>query len=331
MTTTAHICTASGQTRLHLPAQNRPKCALNWDNRGTSEKRPRRVLEHPRGMADLLGVDVVKPTASLSAGSACCRCGRSKADEPDQFRLIFRRGAVKPRMASLCRPCEREADAKYREKRKNDTRTCTVNGCKKKVRAADKCSHHYNRSLETDPCTFTGCNRLARPDSLCAGHKRQQAQGKTLTPLQEKSDPAARDHLGRKRCSSCKTWQSVENFYRNSRYADGLTIRCVRCHRNATIRRQYGITLTDYQRLLDAQGGGCAVCGKTEQAEGRMLAIDHDHACCPGQKSCGQCVRGLLCARCNLHLGAVGDSIGHLEAMVTYLRAASSSRTGNSR
>lgn len=29
------------------------------------------------------------------------------------------------------------------------------------------------------------------------------------------------------------------------------------------------------------------------------FAIDHDHRCCPGERSCGQCVRGIVCRACN--------------------------------
>lgn len=27
--------------------------------------------------------------------------------------------------------------------------------------------------------------------------------------------------------------------------------------------------------------------------------VDHDHKCCSGDKSCGKCVRGILCPGCN--------------------------------
>lgn len=68
------------------------------------------------------------------------------------------------------------------------------------------------------------------------------------------------------------------------------------------LKHKYGITLDGYDAMLAAQGGGCAICGR-EPTESRRLAVDHDHACCPGDRSCGNCVRGLLCTTCNVWLG----------------------------
>lgn len=61
--------------------------------------------------------------------------------------------------------------------------------------------------------------------------------------------------------------------------------------RNSYLKLKYGITLADYNKLLKKQGGGCALCLKTPEEEGRNLAVDHDH------KS-GQ-IRGILCMFCN--------------------------------
>jgi hypothetical protein len=45
----------------------------------------------------------------------------------------------------------------------------------------------------------------------------------------------------------------------------------------------------DYEALLAAQGGVCALCGKPPKT--RRLSVDHDHKT--------GTVRGLLCFRCN--------------------------------
>lgn len=68
------------------------------------------------------------------------------------------------------------------------------------------------------------------------------------------------------------------------------------------LRYKYNMTQQDYDNLLESQNGVCAICKQVCKSN-KMLAIDHDHNCCPGDKSCGQCIRGLLCANCN---GAIG-------------------------
>lgn len=80
----------------------------------------------------------------------------------------------------------------------------------------------------------------------------------------------------------------------------------------------YRMSLDDYKALLKKQNGVCAVCN--EVSVGRRLAVDHDHACCPGARSCGRCVRALLCTRCNTVLGYVRDSQELLSKMIDYLK-----------
>ena len=86
-------------------------------------------------------------------------------------------------------------------------------------------------------------------------------------------------------------------------------------HKSLQLRRNYGITIADYNRMLDAQNGCCDVCGKTEKTEiaGRTLslAVDHDHAT--------GVVRGLLCSNCNTAIGLLGDDPALLDAAKAYL------------
>lgn len=84
-----------------------------------------------------------------------------------------------------------------------------------------------------------------------------------------------------------------------------------------TRAERHGITEDRLHAMLRTQGGVCAICA-TAPAAG-MLFIDHDHGCCPGVYSCGRCVRGLLCPRCNSALGYLEDDRDRLRAALAYL------------
>lgn len=62
-----------------------------------------------------------------------------------------------------------------------------------------------------------------------------------------------------------------------------------RAHANRT-ETVYGITAAEYEAILEAQNGRCAICQKARGLS-RRLAVDHDH-------ETGM-VRGLLCDPCN--------------------------------
>jgi hypothetical protein len=70
----------------------------------------------------------------------------------------------------------------------------------------------------------------------------------------------------------------------------------------------YGITPELFTRMVDDQGGACAICGETKV---NTLCVDHDHK--------SGVVRGLLCKACNFGLGYFHDSCDKLAAAAAYL------------
>ena len=69
--------------------------------------------------------------------------------------------------------------------------------------------------------------------------------------------------------------------------------------------KNYGLTPELFDRLLGAQDYACAMCHEPF-GEDEPICIDHDHNCCKAEKrSCGECVRGLLCLSCNTALGII--------------------------
>ena len=89
------------------------------------------------------------------------------------------------------------------------------------------------------------------------------------------------------------------------------------------LKEIYKLTPGQFDEMLAAQGGKCAVCGTTKPGGMGRFHIDHDHACCPYNKNygkvCGKCTRGLVCFSCNQMIGYAKDNTDILMAGVTYL------------
>ena len=79
------------------------------------------------------------------------------------------------------------------------------------------------------------------------------------------------------------------------------------------LRSLYGISLTEYERLVAAQGGKCAICrcDPSKVVNIKKLVVDHCHKT--------NTTRGLICARCNRGLGVFRDSPKALRQAANYL------------
>jgi hypothetical protein len=79
--------------------------------------------------------------------------------------------------------------------------------------------------------------------------------------------------------------------------------------RKSHLKRKYGLTVEQYDAMLGAQGGVCAICG--EKPGDLTLHVDHHHE--------SGAVRKLLCVRCNNALGLFQESHELFQAAADYL------------
>lgn len=184
-------------------------------------------------------------------------------------------------------------------------RACTIDGCERPHRARGYCKSHWLRWRNYgDPTATPTADHWATPD-------------------------------GTKRCRKCEQVKPLADFYATTRpYAQGRSSWCKRCtldykrdfaqlpeqvvarkaRRRSRTVAGYGLTLDDFDTLLAAQGGLCAVC-RQDPRTGRWREphVDHDH-------STGK-VRGILCHPCNTALGLAGEDPARLRALAAYLDA----------
>ena len=131
-------------------------------------------------------------------------------------------------------------------------------------------------------------------------NKEKIKETKRLEHLEKRKDPEYRAAAN----ARAKQWRE-DNPERQARAV-----------RRSKLMREYGLTEEDYDRLLESQGRGCAICGDTDPGvkNRTQLFVDHDH-------TTGLC-RGLLCNKCNLGLAQFKDDPALLAKAMEYLKEA---------
>lgn len=116
-----------------------------------------------------------------------------------------------------------------------------------------------------------------------------------------------------KQCRSCGVEKPLSEFHKRSDTGKHQNA-CKICYHSAQLRRNYGITLDDYDRIYEDQNGVCAICHLPQMStRNTRFCVDHDH-------DTGE-VRGLLCDSCNRGIGLLKDDPRLLERAPQYLRA----------
>lgn len=123
-----------------------------------------------------------------------------------------------------------------------------------------------------------------------------------------------------KKCFHCGIFKSKSEYNKNKSQRAGYEAHCRSCNRKIKLFKDYGLTVEQYDKMLKEQGNRCAICrAAVSNSKKDSFAVDHDHDCCSSIKSCGKCVRGLLCHMCNISLGQF-KRLYLLEKAMTYLK-----------
>ena len=118
----------------------------------------------------------------------------------------------------------------------------------------------------------------------CREHKRQE------------------DFYGRKaECKSCQRKYASRKYVENEKKSP-------RHWKDTNLKRNYGISLEEFEKIADDQKHLCAICSLKKD-----LCLDHRHS--------DGLVRGLLCRKCNAGLGQFLDSSTILKKAIAYLES----------
>jgi hypothetical protein len=120
-----------------------------------------------------------------------------------------------------------------------------------------------------------------------------------------------------KTCGRCGLLRDANEYDPRFHGRTNRAAACRSCTAKRENRRRHGLTAAEKVAIAVEQGG-CAIC-RTMDTGRQGWVVDHDHRCCPGERSCEKCRRGVLCTYCNSALGYAKDDPARLRAMAGYL------------
>lgn len=133
-----------------------------------------------------------------------------------------------------------------------------------------------------------------------------------------------------KKCPKCGVEKPLSEYHKDKNSKDGRSRACAVCatnqskewyrknpqvKRNASLLREYGISLEQFENMKIMQDGKCAIC-KNKFKDSVDTCVDHDHAT--------KQVRALLCNHCNRAIGLFKESASNLKSALKYLKKYSS-------
>lgn len=220
-----------------------------------------------------------------------------------------------------------------------ETKTCKKCGAEKALTDFTVTDRHYGyRKAQCRPCEADRVRAyyLASEDRQEAARIRARGLGPKRRPQPRPEDYDEDVHT--KPCTRCRRDLVLSAFSRQKGGAYGRLSVCKECktaenreavrtgrwvsftpeyQRRERLKRLYGLSVEQYDAMLSAQNGQCALCETTEAGvkgvRHNTMVVDHCHA--TGK------VRGLLCGSCNIWLGNLEELLRRapLEKLLNYL------------
>lgn len=213
------------------------------------------------------------------------------------------------------------------------TKSCSVAGCDSPAHLRGLCIKHYgrfmrtgttdhyrdDRGMKTDHPFWMRFNQLSRRGELVTEWMDFWAFVDGISPKPENAKKMYRPDVSRPYGPDNFAWRKTPTDDEAREYVRDWHRARPEYSKNLHFQKQYGITFADYQRMVAERDGRCDICGNREGKFGKKnrrgeiyLCVDHDH-------ETGE-VRGLLCADCNVGLGAFKDNPTTILRAIGYLR-----------
>lgn len=217
--------------------------------------------------------------------------------------------------------------------------TCNEAGCDKPEFWKFLCIRHYGEQISAplrglrsvrSGCEEHGCDAKHHSKGYCRDHFNARRRSGLIQFNPKKNPPAGIDGSVDRWCYRCQEIMPLNNFTGNRGGPGGKSRHCRACtstwnrmyikanpeaaaarSRKARIKRIYGITWQERDKMVERQDGRCMIC-QIQFADRRDVQVDHCH-------STGK-VRDILCMNCNMGLGSFKDNVASLQAAITYLQ-----------
>jgi hypothetical protein len=173
------------------------------------------------------------------------------------------------------------------------------------------------RSRAASPARECGTPSL----DCCGAERSERAQREDAQIMSTKSERDKQRYAEDREFREKKLARSRTNHWKNrekinaqarEKWKSDPEFRARGCARSKETWRRttYGLTTADYNRMLMAQNGACAICKQTSD---KTLCINHCHAT--------RKLRSLLCHKCNSALGLYADDPNRLREAAAYVEA----------